>query len=101
MMTFNEALTILKVDEQARAAVEDAQRFLVEELVRYRAALQFYAKQENYLDGAPMLSDFAVNDDGFTARKALRLDDYRGDVLVAAPEEGNSNEDSSERGEAA
>lgn len=58
-----------------------------------RRALRFYADKSNWIDGAPILAS-QREDNGFTARYGLRLDDYYSEPLVRPAEEGNTNETS-------
>lgn len=55
---------------------------MLAELLRYRTALRFYADKGNYLDGVPMMDNFAVEDEGHTAQTALRVLDYIGEPKV-------------------
>ena len=96
-MTFETAVAAVRTAQLARVAEDEAITILLREAIRYRKALEFYAETANYLDSAPMLASPEDNlltfaDDGFTARRALRKDDYViiGPV-VRGKEEGNSN----------
>jgi hypothetical protein len=90
-MTFEQAITTLRTHQLAQEQVADAHTLLLNEVIRYRQALRYYAEPKNWLDGSPMLNSFAVNDEGLTARIALRLVDFVGEPLVEVPntEEGN------------
>jgi len=59
---------------------------LLEEAVRMRRALQYYANKNNYLDGVPMFKDddgvLITDDEGAMARQGLRLVDVSLGVIV-------------------
>lgn len=86
-MTFEQAVAVVRTHQLVQEQTQEAITALLSDVVRYRQALRYYADPQNWLDAAPMLGDFAVNDEGHTARVALRLVDYVGEPLI--PEEGN------------
>jgi len=78
-MTVEQAAAALRIRQLAAQEENRALEVVLQELFRYRDALKFYATRENYLDGTPMLGSDGMltqNDEGYTARYALRLDDY-------------------------
>lgn len=79
-MTFEKAIAVIRLKQLAQEEENEALSTLLEEGMRMRKALQFYASRESYLDGVPMLKDpetglLATDDEGAMARAALRLTD--------------------------
>lgn len=99
MNDINQAVSQLRVRQLAMESEHAAMDLLLKEVLRFRKALQYYADPKNYLDGSPMLEDFALADDGRTAQVALRLVDYRGEPLIVLPE--GAVHETGETGEAA
>jgi len=66
--------------------INEALTVLLEEAVRMRRALQYYANKNNYLDGVPMFKDddgvLITDDEGAMARQGLRLVDVSLGVIV-------------------
>lgn len=98
MMNFETAVATVRTAQLAREVEDEAIATVMREALRYRQALEFYAKNDNYLDSVPMLADPAdglltLPDEGLTAQRALRRIDYIGMMpVVAKPtEEGNKN----------
>lgn len=92
MKSLDQAAAALRVRQLAMDVEHEALETVLTELFRYREALRFYAAPKNYLDSVPMFTEenglMLREDDGLTARVALRLDDY---VLpfTHTKEEGN------------
>jgi hypothetical protein len=84
-MTFHTRIANLKVALLAQESTDADLTQLLEDAVRYRAALLFYAERKNYLDGSPMLGSHDEDDNGFTARRALKLDDYHNGPHIVLP----------------
>lgn len=87
MNPFENAIATLRTRQLAQKEEETALTLVMAEALRMRKALMFYAAARNYIDGVPMLTDGETQlldtpDDGFTARRALKLDDYAGEVLA-------------------
>lgn len=97
-MNFETAVATVRTAQLAQEVENEAITVLMREALRYRQALEFYAKTDNYLDAVPMLVDpqdglLTLPDEGLTAQRALRRIDYIGMMPVlgkAKPEEGNS-----------
>ena len=80
MTNISESIATLQLRVAAQADESEALIQLIEESLRMRRALKFYANRDNWFDGVPMLKHpedrlSTVEDDGRIARYALRLDD--------------------------
>ena len=97
MMNFEAAVATVRTAQLARETEDEAISVLMREALRYRKALEFYAKAGNYIDSIPMLTDprdglLTLPDDGLTAQRALRRLDYIGMMpALRSKEEGNTN----------
>jgi hypothetical protein len=94
MKTLDRAAATLRARQLHMEEENEALETVLRELFRQRDALRFYADKANYLDGVPMMKDdrglMVTDDEGHTAREALRLNDYYGQPFTRAlQEEGN------------
>jgi hypothetical protein len=85
-MNYEKAIAVVRERQLGQVEQDEALKVLVEDGMRMRKALQFYANKEHYIDGAPQLKDeeglLTKNDDGAMARQALRLVDVALPVLM-------------------
>lgn len=67
-------------------ALSNTLTVLIAETIRLRAALRWYANEQNYIDGAPLGVDEdghqSIPDEGIRARMALRLHDVPGPLII-------------------
>lgn len=90
-MTFEKAVATVRTSQLVQEDTNEALSVLLDEGMRMRKALQFYASRDSYIDGVPMLKDpetglLATDDEGAMARAALRLTDVSLGIVVPQPE---------------
>jgi hypothetical protein len=85
-------VSTIRTAQLAQEVTSEALEQLLKDVVRYRRALQFYAAEKNYLDGAPQIERQGqlIPDDGWTAQDALRLNDYSLGLVVKVEEESQN-----------